>query len=197
MPKRTRTFIAVALPEPLRARIVDLQDRIAGSVEHVKWVEAENIHLTLKFLGEVDEGDLYEVCKVAQRAVAGQSRFTMTVAGCGAFPNAARPRVVWCGVRDGAPELIAIHADLEQALRPLGCPREDRPFTPHITIGRFRRTAANPGLEQAIERLRSWEGGSVDVAEILVMASQLTSDGPVYSVMGRGRLGGERADRGD
>jgi 2'-5' RNA ligase len=190
MPKRIRSFIAVELPKPLRDRIMDLQDRLAGAVEHVKWVEAENIHLTLKFLGEVDEGDIYQVCKAAQRAVAAQPAFAMTVAGCGAFPNATRPRVVWCGVREGAQELIALHSNLEKALRPLGCPREDRPFTPHITIGRFRRTAANPELEKAIERLGSWAGGAFEVRELLIMASQLSGDGPIYSVMGRGRLTG-------
>ena len=188
MPKNIRTFIAVEVTPTIRSRLVAMQRELASTAQEVKWVEEDNLHVTLKFLGQVDEREVHTVCRLAQEAVAGQDPFEMTVAGIGAFPNANRPRVIWAGVTAGGPELIRIHANLEQALRAQGYPREDRPYTPHITLGRIRQITPNSQLAAALEQHQDWEGGHTLVREVLVMASELGSDGPHYTVMGRGRL---------
>ena len=96
--------------------------------------------------------------------------------------------MIWAGVSGGSTELTEIHDALDDALGQLGYPRENRPFTPHFTIGRVRRTSPNPKLRGAFDNLADWHAGSFLVSEILVMASDLSPDGPIYSVMGRGRL---------
>jgi 2'-5' RNA ligase len=188
MPKQVRTFIAFDVAEPVRERLVALQDELRATGQDIKWVEPENLHLTLKFLGGVDETDLYTVCKTAEQAVAGLGPFDMELAQIGAFPNAQRPRVIWTGVGQGNRELTAIHQSLEKLYRAQGYPREDRSFTPHLTLGRARQPKPTPQLAAAIDRLADWQGGITLVREILVMSSQLSPDGPTYAVMGRARL---------
>src|SRR5438034_1151779 len=132
MPKRIRTFLGVAISQGIRKRLSALEDDLTEAVPGVKWVEPENLHVTLKFLGDVDDHELYAVYKTAQEAVAGLETFEMTVAGIGAFPDLGRPRTIWAGVTQGTPELVAVHAALERAFTAQGYPREDRPYTPHI-----------------------------------------------------------------
>lgn len=188
MPKRFRTFIAVAIAKSVRERLVALQNQLRAAAQQVKWVEPENLHLTLKFLGEVGEQDLYAVCKAAEQAVTDRAPFQMNMAGVGAFPNPNRPRVIWAGVWQGAPEITSIHESLEQVFRVQGYPREDRPFTPHLTLGRMRQPKPTPQLAAALHKLAGWEGGPTFVREILILSSQLSPQGSTYTVMGRGRL---------
>jgi 2'-5' RNA ligase len=190
MSKRIRTFIAVELSPPVRDRLVELREALAPAIEEVKWVEPENIHLTLKFLGDVEEGDLYAVCKAAEAVAADRVPFEVVVAGVGAFPNERRPRVIWAGVTAGAAELTAIRDELEAVFAEQGFAREGRSYTPHLTLGRVRRPAPNPRLAPALQQQADWEGGRIMVREIVVVSSQLSPKGPRYAIMGRGRLGG-------
>src|SRR5881296_2667062 len=98
MPNRIRTFIAVEIDRSVRKQLEKLQEALAPTARDVKWVEPENIHLTLNFLGDVDEREVYAVCKTVQEIVAGRPAFEISVAGFGGFPNANRPRVIWAGV---------------------------------------------------------------------------------------------------
>jgi 2'-5' RNA ligase len=188
MPKRIRTFIAVAVADPVLRQLVALQHELRLAAPDVKWVDRENLHLTLKFLGEVNETDLYKVCKTAEQAVAEQAVFEMNLVGVGAFPTAHRPRIIWAGVGSGADELSQMHHKIETAFRAQGYPREDRPFTPHLTLGRMRQPEPTPQLAAALANLANWSGGVTQVQEILVMSSRLSPSGPTYSVMSRGRL---------
>lgn len=194
MPKRIRTFIAVEIPAAVRQQLAALQHSLAPHAEGVKWVDPEKVHLTLKFLGEVDEREIYEVCKRVEEVAGAWTAFECSVARAGAFPNASRPRVIWAGVARGATELTEIREALDDALGELGYPGENRSFTPHFTIGRVRRTSPNPNLRAAIDSRAEWQAVSFRVTEILVMASDLSSDGPTYSVMGRARLAAHDAN---
>ncbi len=187
MSKRIRTFIAVAVADSVRKQLVALQDELRDAAA-VKWVEPENLHLTLNFLGEVADTDLYAVCKTVQHAVTDVSAFTMHVSGVGAFPNARRPRVIWAGVRGGADELTFIHDTLGELFRDQGYPGEDRAYTPHLTIGRARQPKPTPELAATLEECATWEAGPTFVREVLVMSSQLSPAGPTYAVMGRASL---------
>ena len=188
MAKRIRTFIAVEISSEVREQLVGLQEELRAGEASVKWVEPENLHLTLKFLGEVDQHELYAVCKAVQREVESFTPFEMTVAGVGAFPTLRRPRVIWVGITTGAEELTEIHSALDKCFRALGYPHEDRRFTPHLTLGRLREIRSGSDLGGAIERLARFEAGTSSVRQILVMASLLTPDGPQYTVMGRAPL---------
>jgi RNA 2',3'-cyclic 3'-phosphodiesterase len=186
---RLRTFIALELGKPIRDRLVGLQEKLAASANEVKWVEPDNLHITLLFLGEVDQREVIDVCRAVEGAAAGIACYPLTVAGVGCFPNPRRPRILWAGVTTGAAETIALHDALEKPLLQLGCyRREERKFTPHITLGRIRGERSVHGLDKALAKQEAWHGGETTIAEVQVMSSELTRDGPRYTVLSRAAL---------
>jgi 2'-5' RNA ligase len=192
MARRIRTFIAVSIDRAVRDRAVALQEKLAEAEVPVNWVEPGNLHLTLLFLGEVDERDLIKVCRAVEDVCRRHAPFTMSIGTTGAFPNTRRPKVLWAGVGDGAEELTAIHEALEPPLLELGCyRREDRPYSPHLTLGRVKGDEGAERLAAVLARNADWHGGDVRVTEVLVMSSELGRDGPIYSVMSRAKLLGE------
>lgn len=186
---RLRTFIALDLGKAIRERLVSLQNNLAKSVAGVKWVEADNLHVTLLFLGEVDERDLPALCKAVEDVTRSLPAFSITVGGAGCFPNARRPHVFWAGVMEGAEDVVALHDALEPPLLELGCyRREDRKYTPHVTLGRLKSDQAPTGLAAALVKLESWQAGDAKVSEVHVMSSELTPQGPSYTVLSRAKL---------
>jgi 2'-5' RNA ligase len=187
---RIRTFIAIDVSEPVRDRLVKLQEKLAQADTDVKWVEAENLHLTLLFLGEVEDKQLHEVCRAVAGACAGVAPFTMSLEKVGCFPNARRPRILWAGVGTGVQEVVALHDAIEPALLDLGCyRREERDYTPHLTLGRVKGDKVTSELSEAIAKNQAWQAGDTVVREVLVMSSSLGRDGPEYAVMSRAKLG--------
>jgi 2'-5' RNA ligase len=186
---RLRTFIAVQLDPGLRDRCVGLQDRLARTGTDVKWVEQENIHVSLLFLGEVADRDVHDICRAVGDCCASQDAFALTLAGVGCFPNPRRPRVVWVGVSDGAAELTGLHEALEPPLLDLGCyRREERQYTPHVTLGRVKSDPPTDKLATALARQTDWQGGTMEVREVHVLSSELTPKGPIYTVLSRAKL---------
>jgi 2'-5' RNA ligase len=187
---RIRTFIGVDLGKAIRDRIVALQETLARSGTDVKWVEPANLHVTLLFLGEVDEREVPAVCRVVAEGAQEQAPFMMSVETAGCFPNPRRPRVLWVGVGEGAQPLCALHDALEGPLLELGCyRREERQYAPHITLGRVKSDRPTDSLGAALARQADWKGGEIAVREMLVMSSELTPKGPVYTIMSRAKLG--------
>jgi 2'-5' RNA ligase len=188
---RIRTFIAVELAPGVKERMTKLQESLGRSAE-VKWVSPENMHLTLLFLGEVEELDVVSICRVVQDRARRHAPFAFETEGLGAFPNTRRPKILWAGITEGIEELRALHADLEEGLLELGCyRREDRAYTPHLTLGRLKRDEGNEPWGPIITKQTTWQGGSSPVDEVVVMSSEQRRDGPHYSVMGRAPLGGD------
>ncbi len=193
---RIRTFIAVGLDDAVHDNVVALQESLARTTpDDVKWVEPENLHVTLLFLGEVDDRQVHEVCRAVAACCEEQEGFTLTVGGVGAFPNLRRPRTLWVGMGLGSQQLVQLHDALEQALLDLGCyRREERQYSPHVTLGRVRNDGVDDKLIQAMTKNQNWQGGQTQVTEVLVMSSQLTPRGPQYTVMSRAKLGGTGDD---
>lgn len=188
---RLRTFIGLDLGKPLRGRIVSLQEKLAQTGCDVKWVEAENIHVTMLFLGEVEDRELMAVCQAVEEGAKAIPAFSLTIEGVGCFPNLRRPRVVWVGVGQGRQEVIALHDAIEKPLLQLGCyRREDRPYTPHITLGRIRSDRPMDKLTAELARQQSWKAGDTTIQEVHVMSSQLTPQGPIYTILSRAKLTG-------
>ena len=185
---RTRTFIAVELAKAIREKIVDLQDDLARTGVEVKWTEPENLHVTLNFLGEVPDTELHAICRLVSDGVAGTGPFALGVRAVGCFPHVRRPRVVWVGVGAGTQELVRIHAELEGPLFDLGYRTEDRKYTPHITLGRVKSAGPTDKLTTAIQKNAGWLGGEQVVHELQIMGSELTPNGPRYTVLGRAKL---------
>jgi 2'-5' RNA ligase len=187
---RIRTFIGIDVGKPIRDRLVGLQENLARAGAEVKWVEPENLHVTLLFLGEVDEREVPAVCSVVGEAVANHQPFTVSVETAGCFPNPRRPRVLWVGVGEGGQGVCALHDALEPPLLALGCyRREDRKYTPHVTLGRVKSERPSDKLAAALANNAAWKGGDTIVREVHVMSSQLGPKGPVYTILSRAKLG--------
>lgn len=186
---RIRTFIAVDLDKAVRNRTVALQETLKESGTEVKWVEPENLHVSLLFLGEVGDREIVDVCRIVAETAQLHLSFTMNVETAGCFPNPRRPRVLWVGVGEGKQVLCAIHDDLETALLDLGFRREERKYSPHITLGRVKSDRPADSLTSALAQQAGWRGGEIHVAELVVMGSKLTPTGPEYTVLSRAKLG--------
>jgi RNA 2',3'-cyclic 3'-phosphodiesterase len=189
MRQRLRTFIAVAPDTFTHDRLVGLQQRLAEAGVPVKWVEPDNLHLTLLFLGEVHAREIPAICSAVEQVCRTAPPFAMTLAGAGAFPTPRRPRTLIVHVTEGADELRALHDALERPLLELGCyRREERAYTPHMTLGRVKATDDPAALSAAVQQFAKWQGGQTQVREVLVMSSELRADGPEYTVLARARL---------
>lgn len=185
-----RTFIALDVSKPIRTRLADLQQELAEQASGVKWVGMESYHLTLLFLGDVPTLDTVKICREVQRRAAHHEPYTLEVVGLGGFPNSRRPKVLWAGIGEGADETRALHADLEEGLMGLGCyRREERAFTPHLTLGRLSQDDNTEAWGTLLRERETWSGGAMPITEVLIMASEMRRSGPQYSVIGRAEMG--------
>ena len=181
--KVIRTFVAVLLTEDLRQKIAQVQGEAKKLAPDVKWVAPENLHVTLKFLGDVCESKIGDVCDAVGEAARAVPAFDLSVSGLGAFPSPARARVVWVGIDRGREELAGLAAGVNDRLAKLGFEREDRAFKSHITIGRVKTSRLLDELARGIGEIDASDMGSQRVASVAVMQSDLQREGPVYSVL--------------
>jgi len=190
---RIRTFIGVEIDDGVRAAATALQRDLTQTGAQLKWVEPHNLHLTLAFLGDMPDRSLADLFATVGKITKPEPPFPMTVAGVGAFPTPRRPKIVWAGVTGGADELARLHANLQDPLIDLGLyRREDRGYTPHLTLGRVSGEESGGLLSPLLPKLADWSGGTTGVADLVVFGSELRRDGPVYTVLGRCPLKGKR-----
>jgi len=153
-------------------------------------VTTGNLHLTVKFLGAVAEDRIEAIVGALTGAVVGVAAFEAQIEGLGAFPSAARPRVVWAGVTAGAGTMGDLAGRVDEALAALGFTREARPFSPHITLGRVRQPGRAPALTEALRGAAGRPFGHLRVARASLMRSELSPRGARYTELGGARLGG-------
>jgi 2'-5' RNA ligase len=191
MKQTIRTFVAVEISSAVRHCAAELIDQLRAAPVDVKWVEPDNIHLTLKFLGDVDSRKVHEVCRAVEQAADGLAPFELEVRGAGAFPNLRRPRTLWLGAGQGGREVGVLAERVESKLHKLGYRREGRRFHAHLTLGRVRR--GGPGiaqLGQLLEEYADFEIGRTPVSDVIVFSSTLGRGGPTYEPLGRAALRG-------
>jgi 2'-5' RNA ligase len=185
--EQIRAFIAVELPGQIKDALARLQNNLKTSKStSVKWVGPEGIHLTIKFLGNVDEAEVPALTKALSEAVKGVAPFSLQLGDPGAFPNAYAPRVVWVGVEGEIGPLITLHNNIDRVLTPLGFPPEKRTFSPHLTLGRVRDEASSNEkrrLGEGVAALKPGEKPSFRVESISLMRSILNREGAVYSCL--------------
>ena len=186
---KLRTFLAIDLNQSVRQRVSELMSFISSDTTATKWVEPESLHVTVKFLGDVDDVKISDVCRSTAEAAAAHRRFDCHCRKLGAFPRDDRPRTIWVGVDAEQDELLSLHRSVDQALSQLGFRQDARRFHPHITIGRVRGGHDCPILASAISSCKDAELGSSPVDEITVYSSELTRQGPIYTVLAKARLG--------
>lgn len=179
-----RLFVALELPPEVRQAASLVTSQLKRSGADVKWVAAENLHLTLKFLGEAEPGLLDDIRQSLDVVLRGRASQELELRGCGAFPSPQRPQVVWLGLAGQVADLAALAADIEAACQPLGFAPEGRPFQAHLTLGRLRRgrgpsPSARP-LAQALASLAGYVGPEFQARQVALMESTLTPRGPIY-----------------
>ena len=181
-----RAFIAIELPKEIRDSLANLQDKLKSTGADVKWVEPDNIHLTLKFLGEIDDQKLDKITSILENIAKDKNYFHICISSLGAFPRISSPRVIWVGIDTGEKETKEIVKALEGKIEKIGIPKEDRPFSSHITIGRTRSALNLQKLAKGLETLESdlkIKVAEFDVTKITLFKSTLTPKGPIYEVL--------------
>ncbi|MGD2151714.1 MAG: RNA 2',3'-cyclic phosphodiesterase [Gemmatimonadales bacterium] len=178
-----RTFVALVPSAAEQKRLADAAAGLRDAGFPIRWAPPENVHLTLKFLGEVSEERVREVCGAVDGTAAGVPPFEMGVGGFGAFPSLRRPQVVWVGV-EREPTLESLQAALEEALAGLGFAREERAFRPHLTLGRARKRVSPNEFRGLADLLQSIEYRDVfQIRSLDVMRSRLMPTGAIYDVV--------------
>ncbi len=184
-----RLFVAIDIEPHVRVRIKQIQNRLVRTLHlterHLKWVHPEQVHLTLKFLGEVRDAMLTQVCDAVQRTAADHTAFDVEVKGLGVFGNPAR--IVWAGT--GACEPLGrLQAELEDRFAELGWDKENRLFTGHLTLCRVKNAKAGRQLADAVAAYKDEALGVVGATEVVVYQSRLSSAGPLYTAVCRAAL---------
>jgi RNA 2',3'-cyclic 3'-phosphodiesterase len=180
-----RAFIAIDLSPEIQQRLDKVLEDFKNQLANipVRWVAVTNIHLTLKFLGDVSISNLALLTNMLQAEVSAHHQFEISVGSSGAFPNLRQPRVIWVGI-EAPQELIAIQNGIEAATARLGYTREDRPFSPHLTLGRVPRNATTQDVKDISKVLETNKVGFLGVTcveQIHLYRSDLHPTGAVYT----------------
>ena len=178
-----RAFVAIALPEEVRAALTGLQRQLATSGADVKWASPDQLHLTLRFLGDITQEQRDAVEHLLATVAVTRPPFPIRLEGVGAFPSIASPRVVWVAVREGRTSLLELAGALEEGIRALGCSAEERPFAAHVTLGRVRSPRRRTILTERL-RTAAWSPPSAwPVDAVRLYQSVLSPAGPHYTVL--------------
>lgn len=187
-----RSFIAAELPKNIKSELDGLQgDFLKKGLNYVKWVNPSGIHLTLKFLGNININDLHNITAALEEGCKGFHKFSIELTGLGVFPNYKKPRVIWVGLEGQLSTLISLQKQIDDRLESLGFPKEKRPFSPHITLGRIRETASPGDLKDCadvIQKMQYTEKHRLTVDCIKLMKSQLLPTGAIYTEMAMVKL---------
>ena len=192
-PGNVRTFICVELPDVVHSQLANLQCILKKFGADVGWVKPSNIHLTLKFLGDVPEQKITEVCSAVENSAIKVSPFELLVKGTGCFPSARNPRVIWVGINPFPGELRQLQKLIDGELFTKGYSREDRPFSPHLTLGRVRSPHNVQALVRKMEEM-NFQGETIWVKEVTVMRSDLRPTGAQYASIRVYQLKGGKED---
>jgi len=179
-----RLFVALDLPLDVRERLAAVQDRLRRTHADVSWVRVENLHITLKFLGETEEKRLDQIRDVLAEVARACAPFPLQVTGVGSF-GGRTPRVVWAGVSEGADHLTRLAGQVESALARVGFPKEKRSFSAHLTLGRVRSPKNAEALLAALHEFRAEKFGTLAATEFQLMQSELRPTGSVYTMLER------------
>lgn len=181
-----RAFIAVELPKEIGQKLALLQEELKKQNADVKWVEAKNIHLTLKFLGEIEDEIVDSLYEIMQEVAKDKKAFSLRICSMGAFPKTEAPRVIWVGIDRGDKEIKEIAKELEEKIYKIGVAKEKRDFSSHITIARVRSSLNRIKLIEALKVLKSKmceNNLEFTVNKITLLKSTLTPKGPIYEAL--------------
>ena len=175
-----RIFLSIELPDNIKKNVANLIEGFKLNLTPIKWVEPKNLHVTLKFLGWVDDKKTDNLFSLVESAVKDNKPFKVSIGGLGAFPTTKRPRILWIGITDGAENLRKIANSLEENLAKEGYREEEREFSAHITIGRIKEKIDVGTLEKSVKEKEDVNLGGFEAKYVSIMKSTLTQKGPIY-----------------
>jgi RNA 2',3'-cyclic 3'-phosphodiesterase len=181
MSKTIRTFIAIEIPKTVISKIRELQGVIKAYGFKIRWVRAENIHLTLKFLGDIEEIKINEIAEAVSKTAEQHSPISLKAKGIGVFPGIKRPHVLWVGLSGQLEALIKLQQTLDENLIALGFSSEERPFKGHLTMGRIKDRIDVKKLGDALMAFRRFESETFTAGQIILYKSELTPSGAIYT----------------
>jgi RNA 2',3'-cyclic 3'-phosphodiesterase len=185
-----RSFLAIELPKPILKKIEEVQGDLKSTHTDVRWVSPEKIHLTLKFLGNIEESRIDSIFKSIEELIRNTLLFSLKVRGIGAFPNLKNPRVIWMGLVDARETLTSLQKRIDNQLEKIGFQPEDRPFHPHLTLGRMKSSRGKEELVGRMEKHKEEEFGDLQVERVILFESDLRPSGPIYTALREMKLGG-------
>ncbi|MBI5970050.1 MAG: RNA 2',3'-cyclic phosphodiesterase [Deltaproteobacteria bacterium] len=188
---KIRCFIAIAIPEELREKLRRIKTALDAGYRGVSWTKPENIHLTLKFLAEIDAASVEPAAKAINEAAVFAAPFTLTAEGIGGFPSLKGPRVIWAGIKDH-PGLTELRGKIEDGLAAIGFERDARRFHPHLTLCRIKSVDDSVSLGRAAQGFGSGATHEINVAEIILYKSVLKPEGSEHTALKRITLGPRR-----
>lgn len=177
-----RIFLAILLSDNVRESLAQISDDLRRCGSNVTWVKEDNFHVTLFFFGDVEPDICEQIVKAMPKMVANSAPFQLSLEKLGAFPNLRRPRVLWAGVNQGSREIIQVHRQVLSVIEEMGF-RDDKKFSPHVTMGRVR---AQGNLDKLLSAIEEFNRGDITIGEdfirgISLIESTLTPKGSVYS----------------
>ncbi len=184
-----RTFIAIEIPEEVRARVRSLTARLqASGARGCTWVKPEHMHLTLRFLGEIADAAVEGLCSSLEASYSGVAPFALAVRGTGAFPNWRKPAVLWAGIEPLDGPLAEAQGVAESAARAIGLPPDTKAFHPHLTLARVKDARGAAPAIACLECESEFFAGDFTVDAVSIYSSQLTPHGPIYRRVGEFRF---------
>ena len=187
--EKIRTFIALEISDKVRDELSRIESMLKKVDANVKWVKPDSVHLTLKFLGYIDEEKVQVISKHLENIASGSHPFKMVLEKIGVFPHWNYPKVVWVGISEVAGEAKEIAAMVDEAMAGEGFEKEKRPFSPHLTIGRVRGPQNKLELQKAADSVEV-QPTSSDITKIVLFKSDLTREGAVYTPLYTANLAG-------
>ena len=176
-----RSFIAIEIPRELQLKLGDLQRELKQAEADIKWVDPEGIHLTLKFLGSVNQEVLEKIVHVLPPLTSEVEPFSLRIQGLGCFPSNRNPRVLWVGLQQGVEEVSRLQKEIEKRIEEMMSSSDERTFQPHLTIGRVRSPRRMGPLSRIIELQQGVEIGTFTASEVHLIKSDLRPSGAIYS----------------
>lgn len=181
-----RAFIAIDLPKEIKDKLEKIQERLKRIPARINWVKPQNIHLTLRFLGEINQDMPDKIIAAIEDTISLEISFQVSLSSISIFPDLGSPRVIWIGVTSGEKETRGIYLHLEEKLKKLGIPRETRQFSAHITLGRIKSVFNRQELTQDLNNsttIADNENSQFWVRKITLFKSTLTTKGPIYEII--------------
>lgn len=176
-----RLFVAVEINEEIRKKLAEFQNALKKSDADVGWVAPENLHITLKFIGNIDDGQVEAIVNIINETVTHIKPFDLDYTGVGVFPTEKNPRIVFADIVDTAGVLARLHERLDNQLMALGVEHEGRKFVAHLTLGRIRSRRNVMKLMEKMLTYRNFHFGLSHVTQVVLMKSDLSPDGPTYT----------------